>query len=109
MGRRGLLSVVYLALARGVVDTEARMVGLGGDGGGDAAQLAHGRAGRRRLLEVHQRRARRAVHAHRRRAAAARHRAQHLPHAHTLLATHTVHAARRDATPPPARMQPGHT
>lgn len=57
--------------------------GVGGVGGlagrgGYAAQLAHGGAGGRRLLEVHQRRARRAVHAHRRRRAAPRDRAQHL-------------------------------
>lgn len=76
----------HLTLARRVVNTEARMVRLGGGHGSrHAAQFAHGRAGRRRLLEVHQRRTRRAVHAHRRGAAAPRHRGQHLPHAfHTL-------------------------
>lgn len=81
---------VYLALARGVVDAEARQVGLGGGGGaGDAAQLAHGGAGGGRLLEVHERRARRAVHAHRRGLAATRHRAQHL---------HTTHHRREART-----------
>lgn len=58
-------SMSHLALARGIVDTESRVVGLGGgDGGSDAAELADRGAGGRGLLEVDQRRARRAVHAH---------------------------------------------
>lgn len=85
----------YLALARGVVNAEARQVGLdGGGGGGDAAQLAHCGAGRGCLLEVYQRRARRAIHAHRRSRAASRHRTQHLHTTHHRL-TITTH-------PPPS-------
>lgn len=70
---------VYLALPGRVVDAQARVVGLGGgQRGGDAAQLAHGAAGRRRLLEVHERGAGGAVHAHGGGGAAAGHGAQHL-------------------------------